>query len=233
MKNKEEKPRILNIENVLVRQYYEIQRHRISMGLQLYSSQAKRIPRKDAILKNGHPISKEEFTRLETHFEGLLASEKLLLKDIGAILKDHLMADWLDGIKGIGPTIGLALVGTLDPTKTKHVSSFWKYCGMSPDSIRKKGVKVDYNPFAKQICFKLGESFIKCGKGQKYRQRYDDCKALYKANRQDHTPKHLDYMARRKAVKLFLADFWVEWRTRLNLPVSEPYSHKYGSNYKS
>ncbi|MCJ7424964.1 hypothetical protein MUP01_11970 [Candidatus Bathyarchaeota archaeon] len=36
--------------------------------------------------------------------------------------------------------------------------------------------------------------------------------------------KHIDYRARRKMVKLFIADFWAVWRKMEGLPPSEPYS---------
>jgi len=38
--------------------------------------------------------------------------------------------------------------------------------------------------------------------------------------------KHVDYRARRKMVKRFLADFWVVWRRFEGLPVSKPYAHR-------
>jgi len=38
--------------------------------------------------------------------------------------------------------------------------------------------------------------------------------------------KHIDYRARRKMVKRFLADLWGAWRALEGLPVTEPYSHR-------
>jgi len=60
-------------------------------------------------------------------------------------------------------------------------------------------------------------------------------KMVAKAERQHKRPpslskvpcaKHVDYRARRKMVKRFLADFWVVWRRFEGLPVSKPYAHR-------
>lgn len=231
-KIEKKEPVIMEFGTLLVYQYYAMQKHRVAFGLQLYKNQKTRTKNERSIQLNGSPITNEQFAKLEQNFDSIYAVEKSIDKEILRLYRDHPMSEWLSEIKGIGHIIGLSLLSTLDPRKTKHVSSFWKYCGLAPDSKRVKGEKLSYNPFAKQICFKIGESFIKCGAGQKYRKRYDDCKELYQKNMPDASKMHVHLMARRKAVKLFLADFWVAWRTHLNLPVSEPYSHKYKSNYK-
>jgi len=41
---------------------------------------------------------------------------------------------------------------------------------------------------------------------------------------------HLDFMARRRAIKLFLAHLWVVWREELRLPVSKPYAVEHGGH---
>ena len=37
---------------------------------------------------------------------------------------------WLLGIRGIGPASAGVLISEFDPHKARHVSSFWKYCGL-------------------------------------------------------------------------------------------------------
>lgn len=78
----------------------------------------------------------------------------------------------------------------------------------------------DYNPTAKTLCFKLSEQFVI--HGDKYRELYDRAKLQYQS-REGLTKGHIDNMARRKCVKQFLADLWVEWRTVEGLSVSKPY----------
>ena len=61
---------------------------------------------------------------------------------------------------------------------------------------------------------------------------YQECKKIQeaKAKRLGRKPKpppcakHIHFRALRKAIKQFLADLWVEWRTLMGLPVSDPYA---------
>lgn len=39
-----------------------------------------------------------------------------------------------------------------------------------------------------------------------------------------YTDAHIDKMARRKMIKVFLSDLWIVWRQLLGLPVSQPYA---------
>ncbi len=42
---------------------------------------------------------------------------------------------------------------------------------------------------------------------------------------------HLDNMAKRKMIKLFLAHLWEVWKTALGLPITKPYILKYGEHH--
>ena len=165
---------------------------------------------------------------------------------------------FLKHIKGIGPILAGGLISNLDPHKAKHVSSFWRYCGLHVKDgkapKRRKGKKLDFNVKMRTLMWKVGDSFIK-HRTPKYREIYDQAKKkeneklgyplenpencpyyneciksiINKASRTGKTPKkppcklHIDLRARRKMVKRFLADLWVEWRKLEGLPVSEPY----------
>ncbi len=105
------------------------------------------------------------------------------------------------------------------------------------------GTLLDYNPTAKMLAFKVARQFIK--QGDLYRKLYDDFKSVYeerddlkaeinaKKGKQAKGKKgavvettgrlHVDKMAMRKTVKVFLQHLWVQWRTLENLPVSNPY----------
>jgi hypothetical protein len=97
------------------------------------------------------------------------------------------------------------------------------------------GQLLDYNPDFKQLCFLIGDQFIK-QRESPYRKLYDQFRLEYE-NRPDLMKErderkkgeskgtgHINDMARRKAVKIFLSHLWEEWRTLEGLPTPEPYS---------
>jgi len=54
--------------------------------------------------------------------------------------------------------------------------------------------------------------------------RCPGCGATNKGCKLQYTPGHIDSMARRKMVKMFLQHLWVRWRTLEGLPTGEPYA---------
>lgn len=106
-----------------------------------------------------------------------------------------------------------------------------------------KGTLLDYNPTAKMLAFKVATQFVK--QGDLYRKLYEEFKAVYQErddlkaeiNAKKGKPTkgkngtavettgtmHINRMAMRKMVKIFLQHLWVQWRTMENLPVSNPY----------
>lgn len=105
------------------------------------------------------------------------------------------------------------------------------------------GSLLDYNPDAKKLAYKIEGQFVK--QGSLYRKLYDEFKAEYAAREDLKTEiesksgkkvkgkngeaattsgtAHIDNMAKRKMVKIFLQHLWIEWRTLEKLPVSMPY----------
>lgn len=100
---------------------------------------------------------------------------------------------------------------------------------------RIRGQLLDYNPDFKQLCFLIGDQFIK-QRESPYRKLYDQFRLEYE-NRPDlmkerdarkggqsKGTRHINDMARRKTVKIFLSHLWEEWRKLEGLPTPEPYS---------
>jgi len=109
---------------------------------------------------------------------------------------------------------------------------------------RLTGALIDYNPQAKMVAYKIEDQFVK--QGDLYRKLFDQFKAEY-ALREDLKAEqdlkkgkrvkikngettetkgtgHINQMARRKMVKIFLQHLWITWRTMEKLPVSKPYA---------
>ena len=105
------------------------------------------------------------------------------------------------------------------------------------------GQMLDYNPKFKNLCYLIGDQFIKQLKSP-YRKLYDEYKLDYSTRpdlmaeieERKRAPKneddkhivkgtaHVNAMARRKATKLFLSHLWETWRTLEGLPTPEPYA---------
>lgn len=212
----------------VVDRYYQTQEHRIALQGQIRAIREL----------------KEDTTVLEGYFKQFYAIEKGIAKDLKHYFEEQPMCGWLKKCKGIGPVFGSVLMALIDVEKAQHISSIWEYCGLDPNQKRIKGQKINYNPFLKKTCWLIGKSFIK-SKGR-YRKLYDQYKEDYKKKfpneveikdkngkkiKTNYTKGHLDSMARRKAVKMFLSDYWVENRRQLGLPLTPPYPHKDDKNF--
>jgi hypothetical protein len=205
---------------LLVNEYYQIQKHRIEMSNQIFALKKE----------------EQEFEVLEKHYKELYKIEKAIDKDIKELIKDvPIYKTYLKDIKGIGHIFSAGLISQIDITKADHASSIWKFCGLAPDQKRVKGKKINWNPFLKALCFKIGESFIK-SKGP-YREIYDTSRAYYEKKFPKevkvegtkivkYTKGHKYAMAKRRTVKLFLSELYAEWRKQSGLNVSEPFSHR-------
>ena len=125
-----------------------------------YQSQHARIQnnnREAALVKDGH--THLEHVRLLSAINGNLEDEVKLWLDTYSLSTGP--GRWLRSQIGIGPVIAAGLLAYLDITKAQYVSSFWQFAGLAPGQRKKAGVKINYNPQLKTLCFKLGESFIK------------------------------------------------------------------------
>jgi len=76
------------------------------------------------------------------------------------------------------------------------------------------GVGTAYAPHGRTLCYLLGESIVKAGKGP-YRAAYDEKKAYYEQNRPDWPQIRRHRAAMRYAVKMLIKELWLEWRAVL------------------
>ena len=167
------------------------------------------------------------------------------------VLKDFpIYNEFLEGIYGVGPAMAGVIVSEINIHAAQYPSSLWKYAGLDvagdgkgrsrkkehleeSEYINKDGetatkMGITFNPFLKtKLVGVLGSSFIKQSPTKcQYRKIYDDYK-----HRLENMPAHADKtkghrhnMAVRYAVKRFLADLYVVWRTLEGLPVATEYS---------
>ena len=184
-----------------------------------------------------------DVTDLLWYFGKLKETEKELKTRLDIWSSKHpVRQKWLDNVVGIGPVLSSGLLAWLEqPIKNaSHATKIWSYCGLAPGQKREKGKKLNFNLRLKTFTWKIGESFVK--KEGFGRQLYDSFKAQYDAKHDVQCPKfaefgayatknvkgcsrkgHIHAYAKRKATKIFLANFWEVVRRESNLPVSDPY----------
>ena len=143
------------------------------------------------------------------------------------------MYPYINGIKGIGPSLASQVLSLIDITRADTVSALWRYAGYAVVDGKaeklKKGEKAHYNANLKKALYKVAMSFLKCS--SPYRKFYDDAKQYYEANR-DWTKMHIHLASIRKMIKMFLSHLWHVWRTVEGLPTRELYVvEKLGHNH--
>jgi hypothetical protein len=138
-----------------------------------------------AMFKQGK-FTEAEATYVTTLLENIKKieeQEKSYGKLLAIYVKDEpIYTEFLQHIRGISFVLTANLLryfGYCDGKKEETgdelcptISSLWKYCGLAPNQKRVKGEKANYNPSAKVLCFKLGDSMLK-QRTPCYRDLYD------------------------------------------------------------
>lgn len=189
---------------------------------------------------------------LVAQYVGLEKHEDEHFKRLGQILREYpIFSEFLDDVSGVGPAMAGVIVSEIDISKAKYPSSLWAYAGLDVArdgggrSRRKEHLRdveyedkdgkpqtkkgITFNPFLKtKLTGVLGPSFLKVRESP-YKDAYYD----YKHRLESHAKYGVDTdtskgrrhnMAIRYAVKRFLVDLYVAWRTIEGLPVAEEYS---------
>lgn len=131
-------------------------------------------------------------------------------------------------------------------------SKYWAWWGLhvvnGASPKRQKGKNINWNPKMRTLSWKIGKQFVMQGQG--YRQiydkdkdrltaqrmpigachKYEECKAKLKKRKEPACKGHIDAMAKRKAVKLFVSHLYEAWRTLEGLPTRPPYVLEYGGH---
>jgi hypothetical protein len=107
-------------------------------------------------------------------------------------------------------------------------------------NCRVKGKKVNYNPRAKTLMYRVATSFVRQPKDEsgyrklydQFRAKYEDipCRKIHKDDKGNVIPcfkAHKHAKAMHMVNKIFLAHLHRKWRTLLGLPVSEPWAFSF------
>ena len=189
-------------------------------------------------------FSTQEVRRLVNAYFALTSQRKVLAgqavaaeKEIDRALDTWVAtvpaARWAKGIAGIIPAMAAGLAAHIDIEIAPTVGSIWRFAGLDPSVVWKRGERRPWNPGLKTVCLRIGHAFAKSAGqdgdfyGKLYRQRATmEAAANESRCEQDKLPPgHIDARARRWTVKLFLAHYHhVAWTLATGAPPVKPYA---------
>jgi hypothetical protein len=164
---------------------YEDLRHLADTYMQCQRLRIANSNRAFASTKGTDETTPEPFVvEVAADFEAL---EKKIFRQMKRTVKHHPAWEWLDNIKGMGPTLSTQVLGLIaDIEKFDTVSKLWSFSGYGlKDGKRQvpiKGQKLSYNRRLKTALYNCGDSFIKSR--SPYRDIYDESKAYYRLGKQ-------------------------------------------------
>ena len=186
----------------------------------------------------------------ERILERTLEFEKWLESELAKQVTAHPAYSWFSRVKGVGNINIGKVIGMIDIKKADRISKLWRYAGFGVNSDGKaerqvKGEKLHYNKTLKAMCWRLGKSLIRA-KGKYYEFYLAEKEKILRREQEkgkkivpsSELPKvknkhvendeyiglgHVDMMALRKMIKLFLSHLWISWRISAGLPITEPY----------
>ena len=103
--------------------------------------------------------------------------EKRFRLALGDYAKNQPTGEWMMSQHGVGPVIAAGLLAHIDISRAKTVSSIWRFAGLDPSIVWKKGEKRPFNADLKVLCWNAGASFVRSSASEKsfygkiYRQR--------------------------------------------------------------
>ena len=98
-------------------------------------------------------------------YQYLKAAEDIMDKNLRQYASMYAVGVWAQSICGVGPVFAASLIALLELKDRKYAGQFWAYAGLTGRydwDVKQRGSKVQYNPELKALCFRIGESFIKC-----------------------------------------------------------------------
>lgn len=153
----------------------------------------------------------EELKKWNNQIKEIEKNIKVLLKE-----KDYPIVKWLNSIKGISFLTSAKLIAWIDIKNSPTVSALWRYCGLDATRIKRnkkislKEAKQYGNPYLKkELLGVLADNFIK-KRTPKYKEIYD--KEKIKQAKNGLTKLHVHRRAKRKMIKTFIKDLWINWK---------------------
>jgi hypothetical protein len=223
----------------VLKTYYDVQELRVATELRVKQTRFSLCPSRHmvpmAVSRDRCPICGAPVTEvaveppdvLRSVLERLVLIEKDLYRELESAVEGHpLYAKYLQFVRGVGAATAAYLITVLNPARFETVSKVWKFAGLHVENgkapRRVSGQATGWNPVARTMMWRLGESFRKVGAF--YKMMYH---SFFEESLKKHpnwTKAHHLAHARRVTVKLFLAHWHTVGRALQGLPVRKPYT---------
>jgi hypothetical protein len=186
----------------------------------------KRVPKEYSQIATLIASNKARLPRIRNlidYYNSLYATEKVQGKALSLYAMENPIRIKINQVSGIGDVLGAGTIAWLDPiSRFNSVSALWSYAGLAPDQKRVKGEKINYNTKLKTFSWKIWQQWVKLPNSFG-RKLYNEGKEHAQKVHPDWSKGHCHNWAGHRAVKIFLAAIWEEWRRQEGLSITEPY----------
>ena len=193
----------------------------------------KRVPKEYSQIATLIAEGKAKLPRIKNlidYYNSLYSTEKAQGKALATYAMENPIRQKINEVKGIGDVLGAGIIAWLDPiSRFNSVSALWSYAGLAPGQKRAKGEKINYNTKLRTFSWKIWQQWIKVPSSYG-RKLYDEGKKHAQEAHPDWTKGHCHNWAGHRAVKIFLAAIWEDWRRQEGLPITEPYVFAQGGH---
>lgn len=140
---------------------------------------------------------------------------------------------WLTNVSGIGPALAGDLLSEYKVEKVYYIGQLFQYAGIVGNTRRVKGEKAKYNVYLKKrLLGVLPGSFLNAR--SPYAVVYYQARIQYlqrwinsdEENRKNLSLGHQHMMSNRKMVQQFIKDYYVAFRTIMDIPVIKSYEEE-------
>ena len=160
--------------------------------------------------------------------------EDMWVDHLNSCIKKHpVYTRWLTNVSGIGPALAGDLLAEYKVEKIYYIGQLFQYAGIVGVTKRVKGQKANYNVYLKKrLLGVLTGSLLKAR--SPYSVIYYQARIKYlnrwmnsdKEGKKNLTLAHQHMMANRKMIQQFVKDYYVAFRTIMDIPVIKSYEEE-------
>ena len=160
--------------------------------------------------------------------------EDMWVEHLNSCIKKHpVYTRWLTNVSGIGPALAGDLLAEYKVEKIYYIGQLFQYAGIVGVTKRVKGQKANYNVYLKKrLLGVLTGSLLKAR--SPYSVIYYQARIKYlnrwmnsdEEGKKNLTLAHQHMMANRKMIQQFVKDYYVAFRTIMDIPVIKSYEEE-------
>ena len=160
--------------------------------------------------------------------------EDMWVDHLHSCIKKHpVYTRWLTNVSGIGPALTGDLLAEYKVEKIYYIGQLFQYAGIVGTTKRVKGQKANYNVYLKKrLLGVLPGSFLKAR--SPYSVVYYQARIQYlnrwmnsdEEGKKNLSLAHQHMMANRKMIQQFIKDYYVAFRTIMDIPVIKSYEEE-------